>query len=221
MSKKNKAPKVEARALRSYAIPDIRADQEGQNIEGHPAVFDKETVIGGYFREMIERGAFDETDFTDVLLSTNHELRKIPLARSRRNNPNSTMQLFVDQTGLFMKANLDTENNNESRKLMSAIDRGDIDDMSFIFYVREEEWEDLDTDLPLRRIKSISKVIEVSAVNWGAYSDTDIQARDAAATLENAKKALDSAQGQERDAGESPTDELELLKLKTKLLANS
>lgn len=219
MSKK--IPKVESRAQRRYSIPDIRADQDGQNIDGHPAVFDSETIIGGYFREIIERGAFADTDFTDVLLSTNHEVRKIPLARSRRNNPNSTMQLFVDDKGLFMRANLDTERNSEASKLMSAIDRGDIDDMSFIFYVREEEWEDLDTDLPLRRIKSISKVIEVSAVNWGAYGDTDIQqARDAATTLENAKKTLDSVQGQQRGAGESRTDELELLKLKAELLAN-
>jgi len=214
MSKKKfKKPDKEARALRSYAIPDIRADEEGQNIEGHPAVFDQETVIGGYFREIIERGAFNDTDFKDVLLSTNHELIKIPLARSRRNNPNSTMQLFVDETGLFMRANLDTENNNESRKLMSAINRGDLDDMSFIFFIRDEEWEDLDTDMPLRRIKSISKVIEVSAVNWGAYSGTDINARDAADTLENAKKALESAKSQ-GDAGESRSNELELLKLK-------
>ena len=212
-NKKKQAPKVEARALRSYAIPDIRADKDGQNIEGHPAVFDQETVIGGYFREIIERGAFNDTDFKDVVLSANHDLRKIPLARSRRNNPNSTMQLFTDETGLFMRANLDTENNSEAKKLMSAINRGDLDDMSFIFFIRDEEWEDLDTDMPLRRIKSISKVIEVSAVNWGAYSGTDINARDAADTLENAKKALESAKSQ-GDAGESRSNELELLKLK-------
>lgn len=216
-NKKKKPPKVEARALRGYAVPDIRADEEGQNIEGHPAVYDQETVIGGYFREIIERGAFDNTDFTDVVLSANHEMRKIPLARSRRNNANSTMQLSVSDKGLYMRANLDTENNSEAQKLMSAIVRGDLDDMSFIFYVKDEEWVDLDTELPLRRIKTISKVIEVSAVNWGAYSGTDINTRDAADTLENAKKALDSAKS-EGDAGESRSNELELLKLKAQAM---
>ncbi|MFD3271512.1 HK97 family phage prohead protease [Paenibacillus dendritiformis] len=198
---------------RSFGLVDLRAVDDGSYIEGHPAVYDQKTNIGGWFNEIIERGAFDGCDFDDVLFSINHDLRKIPLARSRRNNGNSTMQLRTDDIGLYVRANLDVENNTEGRALYSSVKREDIDGMSFIFYVGEEKWEDLDTDMPTRRIQKIKKVIEVSAVNFPAYTGTDINARDQAA-LDNARKALDNARSQL----DNSNSELDLLKLKTQIL---
>jgi HK97 family phage prohead protease len=209
----NKLPNKTDPVKRSFGILDIRAVDDGSFIEGHAAVYDQKTNIGGWFFEVIERGAFDGTDFDDVLFSTNHDLKKIPLARSRRNNGNSTMQLRTDDRGLYVKANLDVENNTEARSLYSAVKREDIDGMSFIFYVADEAWEDLDTDMPTRRIQKIQKVIEVSAVNFPAYTGTDINARDKEA-LDNARAALDNA----RSAGLDNSDELEILKYKTQIL---
>lgn len=209
----NKLPKKTDPVKRSYGILDIRAVDDGSYIEGHAAVYDQKTNIGGWFYEVIERSAFNGTDFDDVLFSTNHDLKKIPLARSRRNNGNSTMQLRTDDQGLYVRANLDVENNTEARALYSAVKREDIDGMSFIFYVAEETWEDLDTDMPTRRIQKIQRVIEVSAVNFPAYTGTDINARDREA-LDNARAALDNA----RSAGLDNLDELEILKFKTQIL---
>ncbi|MFS1511880.1 HK97 family phage prohead protease [Chengkuizengella sp. SCS-71B] len=209
-----KLPNKNEKVIRSFGMPDVRAG-EGQNtIEGHAAVYDQKTNIGGWFNEVIEKGAFDGTDFDDVLFSTNHDLRKIPLARSRRNNSNSTMQLSVDDQGLFMRANLDTENNADAKSLYSSVERGDLDGMSFIFYVQEEKWEDLDSDMPTRRIQKIKKVIEVSAVTFPAYSGTDIHARDKEA-LDNAKLALDNVRSKELDNSENEQLELEKLRLET------
>lgn len=196
---------------RSFEMADIRAAEEGSYIEGHAAVFGQRTNIGNWFNEIIEPGAFDQTDFDDVLFSTNHDLKKIPLARSRRNNGNSTMQLKVDDIGLYVKAELDVDNNAEAKGLYGSVKRGDIDGMSFIFYVDKEEWEDLDSEMPTRRIKKIKRVREVSAVNFPAYVGTDINARD---TLDNAKKALDNARSQELDNSK----ELEVLKLRAQIL---
>jgi HK97 family phage prohead protease len=181
--------------------------------EGHAAVFNSMTDIGGWYKEIIERGAFDGCDFDDVLFFINHNTDKIPLARSRRNNGNSTMQLSVDDTGLFVHADLDAENNQEARQLHSSVDRGDIDGMSFMFRVKEDAWENLDSDMPTRRIKKISKVYEVSAVNWPAYEDTDINARDKAA-LDNAKLALDNARSKELENSKA----VDIYKLKNKIL---
>jgi HK97 family phage prohead protease len=202
----SKKPGLEEVAVRSFEIPDIRAIQlAGENnentgnvIEGHPAVYDKRTPIGPaddpWFYEIIERGAFNETNFDDVLFSANHQwYNKIPLARSRRNNKNSTMQLTIDDIGLFIRANLDLERNAEAKSLYSAVERGDIQGMSFIFYVKEEKWENLDKDVPTRRVQKISKVREVSAVNYPAYDATDINARSDQLALENAKQALENA----------------------------
>lgn len=227
MAKKKLNFEVEKRAERSFKMADIRAiapnEENGQaSITGHAAVFNQVTNICGWFNEVIENGAFARTDFTDVLFSVNHDLDKIPLARSRNNNANSTLQLQVDNIGLAVRANLDIENNADSKSLYSSIDRGDMDGMSFIFYVEEERWEGLDTDMPTRHIISISKVVEVSAVNFPAYSGTDIALSRNADALESAQLVLENARNQstsEDGEGEARQQELlELEKLRTQTL---
>jgi HK97 family phage prohead protease len=207
MSKINQ-PQLMTREFRSFAMPDLRADGEGGTVHGHAAVFDQMTSIGGWFNEIVERGAFDKTDFRDVVFTANHNLQNIPLARSRNNNQNSTLQLSVDDQGLMTRATLDVENNSEAKSLYSAIGRGDITGMSFIFVIRDAKWENLDSDMPTRRITDIAKVYEVSAVSFPAYDGTDISARDQKA-LESARNALESA----RSGLESPNDEQALLEL--------
>ena len=187
---------------RSYNF-EVRAstDEKGNLIEGRPIVYDSMTDMGG-FKEVIERGALDNADLTDVRFLVNHDINKIPLARSRNNNINSTMQLGVDDKGLFIRVYLDVENNAEARALYSAIQRGDITGMSFMFSVDDEEWEDLESEKPTRRIKKISSVVEVSAVTFPAYEDTEIQARNKS-ELESLRQKLESerqrAKSLERD----------------------
>lgn len=201
---------------RNFGLVDLQANDEGNVIEGHPAVYDQKTLIGGWFYEIIERGAFDGCDFDDVLFCYNHDLQRIPLARSRRNNANSTMQLKTDEIGIHVRASLDIENNAEAKTVYSAVKRKDIDGMSFIFYVAKggETWEDLDTDTPTRRIKKIAKVIEVGPVNFPAYIGTDINARDQS-VLDNAAKALENARSQ---LDNSKGEQLEALRIKTQIL---
>jgi len=199
MGKKNKEFDKEMMVTRSFNVPDFRATQipdQGQGrLEGHAAVFDSMTSIGGYYNEIIQRGAFDQCNFDDVLFFINHDCEEIPLARSRRNNSNSTMQLLVDNIGLSVRADIDTENNSDAKGLYSAVDRGDVSGMSFCFRVKEDKWDGLDTEVPTRTIISIAKVYEVSAVNNPAYDLTDINARDKSA-LDNAKLALDNVRSQ-------------------------
>ena len=202
----------------------VEGEQGEKNIEGHPAVYNQKTQIGCWFYEIIERGAFDGADMTDVPLLVNHDMRQIPVARSRRNNGNSTMHLSLDEKGLAIRATLDTENNADAKRLYSAVSRGDVDGMSFAFRVDKEEWEDLDSDMPTRRIKAISKVFEVSAVIWPAYTDTDIHARAGASELDSAQRALENARAKaslEKEARLSvETDsEIELYRMKNRILA--
>jgi HK97 family phage prohead protease len=223
MAKTWKADEV---AVRWFSIPDLRAaiveEPRGNIIEGHPAVYDQKTSIGldedPWFYEIIERGAFDGCDFDDVLFSVNHEFSNIPLARSRRNNANSTLQLSLDETGLFVRASLDVERNTEARSLYSAVERGDIDGMSFTFRVANEKWEDMGRSVPTRRIQKIAKVREVSAVTYPAYLATDIHARSDQAALENARQALENARG---STLENEKNELEALRLRALILGNA
>ena len=198
---------------RSYSF-EVRAEEteEGSVITGRPVVYDSRTDIG-LFDEIIERGALDGADLTDVRFLVNHDVSRIPLARSRRNNGNSTMQLSINEFGLDMRVILDTENNSEARALYSAVKRGDISGMSFLFSVTDEEWEDLNIEHPLRRIRKIGSVIEVSAVTFPAYKATEINARSEEA-LESARLALENARAQSAKSVETDQKQLELAKAK-------
>lgn len=193
---------------RSFTF-EVRAEEteSGRIITGRPIVYNSITNIGD-FDEVIERGALDNADLTDVRFLTNHDLSKIPLARSRRNNGNSTMQLSVDYDGMSIRVDLDTENNAEASALYSAVQRRDITGMSFMFSVTDERWEDLDSEHPTRHILAIGTVIEVSAVTFPAYDSTSISARSLEA-LESARAALENARAATVD-----TDALELAKAK-------
>jgi len=204
---------------RSYNF-EIRAedmDDKEKIITGRPIVYNSKTDLG-WFDEIIERGALDNADLTDVRFLVNHDRSMIPLARSRRNNGNSTMKLTPDFQGMnidFIK--LDTENNSTSRALYSAVERGDITGMSFLFSIDDEEWENLESDHPTRHIKKIGSVVEISAVTFPAYEATEIYARNNKEALDNARSALENAR--QLNAKSVDTDnELALLKEKTKTL---
>lgn len=198
---------------RSYSF-EVRAEEteQGNIITGRPIVYNSRTDLG-FFDEIIEGGALNSTDLTDVRFLVNHDTSKIPLARSRRNNGNSTMQLSVDEFGMGIRVTLDTENNAEARALYSAVQRGDITGMSFMFGVSDEEWENLESDHPTRHIRAISTVVEVSAVTFPAYESTEINARSKEA-LDSARSAVDTARQQSEQSLESDLSKLQLEKAK-------
>lgn len=204
----------ENRMQRQFSF-EIRAEHDEKNgdyIEGRPIVYGSRTDLG-YFDEIIENGALVQTDLKDVRFLVNHNTDMIPLARSRNNNANSTMQMTVDEKGMHIRVNLDTENNAEAKSLYSAVKRGDISGMSFMFIIEDEEWEGLDTDHPLRRITKIRQVLEVSAVTFPAYEETELSARDRTA-LESARSAPESAKSLESEL------ELEKAKLRNRIMGN-
>ena len=192
---------------------DVRAEeneQHGHFLSGRPIVFGQRTNLGWY-DEIIEAGALDTTDLKDVRFLVNHNTDMIPLARSRNNTENSTMQMSVDADGMGIRVDLDTENNADAKSLYSAVSRGDITGMSFMFVVDKDSWDNVDTEHPTRHVRSIRNVMEVSAVTWPAYSQTSIQARGIADALDSAKASLDSEKAK--------VAELKLAKEKIKLKA--
>lgn len=212
MSNKRKFSK-DVLTTRNYNL-EIRADEtEGGIIEGVPIVFERETIItdwAGQYKEIVDRNALRKTDLKDVRLFVNHDTNKITLARSK--NGKGTMQLSVEDDGLHMKAELDIENNVEAKALYSAVKRGDMSGMSFMFRIDGEEWSDLDKEVPTRRITSISVVHEVSVVNFPAYQQTSVNARSSqeseTSVLAEARKAYSEETEQKKKK------ELELEKLK-------
>ena len=179
---------------------EVRAEQDenhGNTLTGRPIVYDSRTDLGWY-DEIIEAGALNEADLKDVRFLINHNTDMIPLARSRNNNENSTMQMTVDEEGMNIRVDLDTENNVEAKSLYSAVERGDLDGMSFMFTVDGDKWDDIESEHPTRTITKLGKVFEVSAVTFPAYEQTSIQARGLSDALDSAKDSLENVKAEQR-----------------------
>lgn len=188
--------KKEIRAF-NFEVRAKEDEEHGHILEGRPIVYDQRTDLGWY-DEIIEAGALEATDLKDVRFLVNHNTDMIPLARSRNNNANSTMQMSIDNEGMAIRVDLDVDNNVEAKNLYSAVNRGDIDGMSFMFSVDGDKWDDKESEHPTRTITSIGKVFEVSAVTFPAYEQTSIQARGLEEALESAKSSLENAKAEAR-----------------------
>ena len=192
---------MNSKEIRAFNF-EVRAEQNeehGHFLTGQPIVYNERTDLGWY-DEIIDDGALAETDLRDVRFLINHNTDMIPLARSRNNNANSTMQMeVVPNVGMAIRVDLDTENNADARALYSAVERGDISGMSFMFVVDSDSWEDLESEHPTRHIRKINKVFEVSAVTFPAYEATSITARGLSDALESARASLESAKAERRE----------------------
>lgn len=179
---------------------EVRAEERDEKkvLTGRPIVFNQRTNLGWY-DEIIEAGALTDTDLKDVRFLVNHNTDMIPLARSRNNNANSTMRMEVVPEGMDIRVELDTENNADARSLYSAVERGDITGMSFMFTVKDDAWDDINTEHPTRTVRAIDKIFEVSAVTFPAYAQTSITARGISEALESAKESLESAKAEARE----------------------
>lgn len=169
---------------------ESRASEDGSKITiiGQPVVFDQKTDIAGLWSESIAPGAIDTETLRDVRLLINHDFSGVPLARSRRNNANSTMRATINDFAVDMEADLDAKNP-KVIEVDSAIKRGDITGMSFAFLVDGEEWDDLDTDYPHRTITHVSVIYEFSICTFPAYEGTSVASR----SLDSGKKSLADA----------------------------
>lgn len=204
---KNKKPLEMRMVQASFAT---RAEGETGTITGRAIVFNSRTDLG-WFDEIIDPRALDQADLSDVRLCLNHDTSYV-YARSRRNKPNSTMRLAVGPEGMDIEADLAIGSSPKAQDYFSAVERGDMDAMSFMFSVDGDEWEGLESDHPLRRITKISSVVEVSVVTFPAYEATSAEIKERSReALESARSALESARQQKDDEAEARS--LEMLKM--------
>lgn len=181
---------------------EFRADESSGLIEGLPIVFDTPTDIGGWFEETICKGAISEDVIKDVRFFWNHNIDEKAIGRTiiPIEKPGGLV-LTVEENGVRMLANPNRKRT-DANDLCLAVEDGVISAMSFMFGVKEERWEDMDTDYPKRFITKIDPLIEVSAVNFPAYASTEIHARRDAAT-EIDRAALDKMREKRKAEAES------------------
>lgn len=163
---KREVTKMKEKEIRKLDIQFRAEDTEDgkMEIKGYAAVYDSPETYD--YTEVIEKGAFDESDMSDVVLRYNHNDSFMVLARTR----NKSLDLQVDDNGLFMDAKLQ-DDITEHKNIFNAIKSGLIDKQSFAFTVEEDDY-DYDTDT--RTIKKIGKVFDVSVVDQPFYNATDV-----------------------------------------------
>ena len=163
---------------------NVRTDEgeTGNRLVGTPIVFGSRTTIcqdwnGNNIDEIIESTALEGADLSDVRFLVNHDTSQLPLARYVQGAENNTMTFSIDSNGVNIVVDLDVENSQRAKDLYSAVARGDVTGMSFMFDVSEWAEEHEKDGTRLNRVTKISKVYEVSAVTFPSYEDTSIEAR--------------------------------------------
>lgn len=164
------------RAMPVLIHSDAGGADEGQTktyiVEGYATTFnspyrlygDGETAI----YEEISPDAFKHCDMSDVVFQYNHSGMVYARSRSRKLD-GPTLTLAVDETGLFVRADL--SKTQASREIYEAIECGLIDQMSFGFTIEEETYNKTSRTF---RIEKVRKLYDVSAVDFPANPDTSI-----------------------------------------------
>ncbi len=180
---------VERRVLAGLVIHRSAADGPAV-IRGKGAVYNTETVIGGWFRERIAPGAFASAigPTSDVRALFNHDPSRV-LGRST----NGTLRLEDSADALDYEIDINP-NDPEACATAAKIARGDVSGSSFGFTVAVggDEWDDSEADkLPLRTIRSIRELFDVGPVTYPAYAEATSEARDRARALQTARECRD------------------------------
>lgn len=181
--------------MRTFDITKLKTrdamEDKPTMITGYAAVFNSKTTIGNWFEEIIEPGAFSRSlsENGDVRALFNHNWDKV-LGRTK----SGTLRLEEDDRGL--KFEIDVPNTSAGRDLAESMDRRDIDQCSFGFWITEETW-DYSVEPALRTIHEV-ELYEISVVSIPAYEDTEaslVRSKEMAKEVEQRMKIIKQIKG--------------------------
>lgn len=151
---------------------EVRAGEGGGSpavIEGYAAVFNELSGDLGGWRERVAPGAFERSIAdNDVRALWDHDSKYV-LGRNRA----GTLELVEDERGLGVE--IRPPETAWAGDLLASMRRGDVNQMSFGFYVRRDEW--LDEDGLMVRVLRDVDLFDVSVVTFPAYPQTSAEAR--------------------------------------------
>jgi uncharacterized protein len=180
--------KLERRVFPVSKLEVRSSDEEPPTLEGYAVVFNSLSEDLGGFRETVRQGAFTKTlQEADVRALYNHDPNYV-IGRTK----SGTLELKEDNTGLWMKAY--PPETTWSKDLVTTIERGDVDQMSFQFNVVKDLW---DEKRNMRELVEV-ELFDVSPVTFPAYPATNVQVRSVLEKLgvnyDNLMQAVERAQ---------------------------
>lgn len=156
-----------------YEVRDSGAGAGQFTIVGHASVFNQWSLDLGGFREKIHANAFDSvlSRNPDVFHVWDHDTRLV-LSRTK----SKTLELALTPRGLRMWSRVAPTS--YAADLRVLMERGDIDQASFAFSVKSDEWRIVEEDgeeKVERTILEIGDLFDVTTTAMGAYPQTDSQ----------------------------------------------
>jgi len=148
----------------------MTAEPDGRKVTGYAAVFNSRSEEMWGFVEEIDERAFNDADMSDVRALFNHDPNLL-LARTS----SGTLNLSVDQRGL--RYEFDLPDTTAGADLAELMRRGDVTQSSFGFTIAEDEWEEREGEMPVRRITKIKRLFDVSPVTYPAYTEASVALR--------------------------------------------
>lgn len=176
-------------------------DDETYIIEGYFAKFDDETELWPGAFEKIDKKAFNTSLKNDVRALINHDTSQV-LGRTK----SGTLELNVDDTGLYGKIHIN-QKDTEAMNLYERVKRGDVDQCSFGFFVKDEETEYREDGTTHWTLKDV-ELFEVSCCTFPAYENTSIEARKKDFEL-NKKRTLELRKEQLKERIKNVTKTIE------------
>lgn len=148
-------------------------DAESRKVEGYALLFNT-TSDNLSFEEVIEPSALDGVIArSDVFALLNHKKDRGILARSYMGEGSLTLE--VDEKGL--KYTFDAPKTALGEELLENLRRGEINQSSFAFTVREDKWMKKEDGSWKRNIIQFDELYDVSPVYNAAYSKTSVYMR--------------------------------------------
>jgi hypothetical protein len=157
--------------VRTFGLTEIRVaeDDDGFDIRGVAAVYDKPTDMGWY-KEKVAQGTFADTISADDIRSCfNHDMNLI-LGRNR----SGTLRIEDRDDGLHFSVK--SPKTSYAEDLKESVKRGDVDGCSFMFITQEDSWDQTDPKMPIRTLQKC-KLFELGPVTIPAYPQTSVYAR--------------------------------------------
>jgi uncharacterized protein len=202
--------------LRNFQELTATQEEELKIVEGYAVVFNSPTVLYEdeemKYVEVINERALDNTDLSNVKLLVEHGAVPMPLATTR----NGTLEFLIDEKGLNHRAKL--INTTLQNEIYELVKNGYYDEMSFGFKVRADKITSTvenGKETIIREITDIEKIREISIVNFGAYQETIIEARDAFSVFEEKSEEIKEKRKEEKARQEAIQQIEDIIKKKS------
>lgn len=148
------------------------SSDEGLKVKGYAVVFNVPTLLyesnGIKYYEQVDKNALTNADMKNVVFRYNHNDDFQVLARTS----NNTLKLNVDRKGLYIEADLAPTT--AGKDIYELIKRKDVNKLSYAYVVETAHYEKKSNNEYVRIIDSIKKLVDVSAVDFPAYHQTDL-----------------------------------------------